>query len=55
MIDQFYADPVSLQRLRLGPLGTHVDTFAQLLSAQGYTRSTAKEKIRVVAGLTELR
>jgi site-specific recombinase XerD len=52
MIDQFYSDPLSLQRLRFGPLGTHIDTFAELLSAQGYARSTAKEKIRVVAGLS---
>ena len=29
-----------------------IDTFAQMLSAQGYARSTAKEKIRVIAGLS---
>ena len=52
MIDQFYSDPLLRQRLRLGPLGTHIDTFAQLLSTQGYARSTAQEKIRVVAGLS---
>ena len=44
MIDQFYSDPLSLQHLRIGPLGTHIDTFAQFLSAQGYAKSTAKEK-----------
>jgi site-specific recombinase XerD len=53
MIDQFYAhNPLSLQHLRSGPLGTHIDTFAELLSAQGYARSTTKEKIQVVAGLS---
>jgi site-specific recombinase XerD len=52
MIDQFYSDPLSLERLRSGPLGSHIDTFAQILSAQDYARSTAKEKIRVVAGLS---
>ena len=52
MIDQFYSDPLSLERLRSGPLGSHIDTFAQMLSAQDYARSTAKEKIRVVAGLS---
>ena len=52
MIDQFYSDPLSLQRLRSGPLGSHIDTFAQILSAQGYVGSAAKEKIRVVAGLS---
>jgi len=52
MIDQFYFAPLSLQRLRFGPLGTHIDTFVELLSAQGYAWSTAREKIRVVAGLS---
>ena len=52
MSDQFYSDPLSLQRLHLGPLGPHIHTFAELLSAQGYARWTAKEKIRVVAGLS---
>ncbi len=52
MIDQFYADPLSLERLRFGPLGSYIDTFAQVLSAQGYARSTAKVKIREVAGLS---
>jgi hypothetical protein len=45
MIDQFYSDPLSLERLRFGPLGSYIDTFAQVLSAQGYARSTAKVKI----------
>lgn len=52
MIDQFYSDPLSMERLRSGPLGSHIDTFAQILSAQGYAGSSAKEKIRVVAGLS---
>ena len=52
MIDQFYSDPLSVERLRSGPLGSHIDTFAQMLSAQDYARSTAKEKIRVIAGLS---
>ena len=42
MIDQFYSDPLSLERLRFGPLGSYIDTFAHVLSAQGYARSTAK-------------
>jgi site-specific recombinase XerD len=51
MIDQFYSDPLLLQRLRFGPLSAHIDTFAQVLSAQGYARSTARAKIRLVVGL----
>ena len=30
MIDQLYSDPLVLQRLRFGPLGDHIDTFAQV-------------------------
>ena len=32
MIDQFYSDPLSLQRLRFGPLGLYIDG---LLSISG--------------------
>ena len=52
MINQFYSDPLSLQHLCIGPLSTHIDTFAQFLSAQGYANSTVKEKVRVVADLS---
>jgi site-specific recombinase XerD len=48
MIDQFFSDPVSLQRLHLGPIGLYIDAFVQHLAEQGYARWTAKEKIRVV-------
>jgi site-specific recombinase XerD len=52
MIDQFFSDPLALHRLRIGPLGDHIDEFAQVLSAQGYTWLTTREKIRAVAGLS---
>ena len=52
MTDQFFSHPLTLQRLHFGPLGDHMDTFAQVLSARGYTRSSAREKIRAVAGLS---
>ncbi len=52
MIDQFFSDPVTLHRLRSGPLGDHIDAFAQVLSAQGYSWLTIREKIRAVAGLS---
>ena len=51
MIDQFFSNPKVLKRLHLGPLGTHMDSFAQTLMMQGYKRNTAKQKIRIVADL----
>jgi hypothetical protein len=29
MIDQFFSDPASLQRLHLGPIGLYIDAFVQ--------------------------
>jgi site-specific recombinase XerD len=52
MIDQFFSNPKVLKRLHLGPLGTHMDSFAQTLMVQGYKRNTAKQKIRIVADLS---
>jgi site-specific recombinase XerD len=49
MVDQFFSDPVLLQRLHLGPIGSCIDAFARHLSERGYARWTAKEKIRVVS------
>jgi len=52
MIDYFFSNPKVLERLHLGPLGPHIDSFAQLLRVQGYHRNTAKYKIRLVAALS---
>jgi len=49
MIDHFFSQPKVLKRLHLGPLGSHIDSFAQILVAQGYKTSTAKHKIRIAA------
>ena len=49
MIDQFFSHPKVLKRHRFGPLGSHIDSFAQLLMVQGYQASTSKHKIRIVA------
>ena len=49
MIDQLFSQPKVLKRLHFGPLGSHIDSFAQILVAQGYKTSTAKHKIRIVA------
>jgi len=49
MIDQIFSQPKVLKRLHFGPLGSHIDSFAQILVAQGYKTSTVKHKIRIVA------
>ncbi|MGD0235028.1 MAG: tyrosine-type recombinase/integrase [Syntrophorhabdales bacterium] len=52
MVEQFFSDPVSLQRLHLGPLGPRIDAFARHLSDRGYARRTTEEKIRVVSSFS---
>jgi site-specific recombinase XerD len=52
MLDRYYAAPAAMARLRVGPFGPHIDTFAGLLWKQGYSRLAAREKIRVVAALS---
>ena len=54
MIHQVCPNPELLQQLYTGPLGAHVDTFAQHLLGQGYASSTAKYAMRVAAFSTWL-
>ena len=35
MIDHFFSHPKVLKRLHFGPLGSHIDSFAQILEVQG--------------------
>ena len=49
---KFFPKPAIRQRLYVGPLATHIDTFAERLTAQGYASSTAREKCRLVAKLS---
>ncbi len=41
-----------LHRLQIGPLGPHVESFAALLTRQGYCRDNGWQKIRLVADLS---
>jgi len=52
MINQFFSQQKVLDRMHFGPLGSHIDSFAQILIVQGYKTSTAKHKIRIVADLS---
>ena len=48
-MDQFFKNPQTLLRLREGPLGTYLDSFAKHLGDQGYTRYSARFQLRLVA------
>jgi site-specific recombinase XerD len=52
MIEHFYAQTHSTQRLRSGPLEPHLDDYAQLLAEQGYSRQVARQKLRLAADLS---
>ena len=51
MIEQFCPNPV-VQRLLAGPLSAHINAIAQQLSQQGYTRSSAKNAMRLLDDLS---
>ena len=53
MNDQLFSNHVLLQHANTGPLGPHIDVFAGVLSERGYTRTTTKQKIRVIAELSQ--
>jgi site-specific recombinase XerD len=52
MIDRFHLNPPELDRFRNGPLGPHLDRFANLLSEQGYSRQVGMQKMRLMALLS---
>lgn len=53
MLDHFYSDIKLLHRGRCGPLGAHLDDFANLLQRQGYTRLAGRDKLRVILQLNQ--
>lgn len=52
MTEQFYTDPIAREHLYTGPLSLHIDGLSARLASQGYAKSTAKEKLRLVADLS---
>jgi integrase/recombinase XerD len=52
MIENFYPNPIVVQRLQAGPLSAHFDTFVQQLFDEGYALWTAKYVVRLLADLT---
>ena len=52
MIKHFFPNPADFERLRTGPLGDHIEAFAQALSDLGYAVWTAKYAMRLLADLS---
>ena len=52
MKQRFQTDSAMLDRYRCGPLGPHLDSFANWLSEQGYPRHTGMQKLRLFAFLS---
>ena len=51
MLERFFADGAVAQRQRRGPLGPYLDSYAAMVDALGYARSTTRGQLR---SLTEL-
>lgn len=51
MIVRFDPQPEDLQALRVDPLGQHINSFAALISQQGYSRPNGWQKIGLVTDL----
>jgi site-specific recombinase XerD len=52
MIVRFDPQPEELLSLHIGPLGPHIESFAALVSHQGYCRQNGWQKVRLVADLS---
>lgn len=46
MLEIYFESPYTLRRLRSGPLGNHIDGFAQALKDKGYSSQTARRYLR---------
>ena len=49
MLEQFFDNPVVVERLRSDPLSPHLDSFAASLVALGYARFTGRSQLDVLA------
>jgi hypothetical protein len=45
----FFKDPQTILRMREGPLGHYIDSYAAELCAEGYAHGSAVVQIRIVA------
>lgn len=53
MLNHIYTDRHALDRFQEEPLGPFLDSFADLLSEQGYTRSSTRLQVRMVAAFNQ--
>jgi site-specific recombinase XerD len=51
MLSQYFSAPKTLQRLRSGPSGAHIDDFAAALTRDGYAPATVVRYLRAAAHL----
>jgi site-specific recombinase XerD len=51
-VDQYFRYAAARRRLRVGPLGGYLDTFAQQLADRGYAADTGQQQLRAVARLS---
>jgi len=49
MLESFFANPVVVERLRGGRLGSHIESFAEALEELGYAAATARLQLRLLA------
>jgi site-specific recombinase XerD len=52
-MDPYFRRDANCQRLRVGPLRDHMDTFAQKLSEYGYAIDTGRQQLKAVRSLSQ--
>lgn len=52
MLERFFSDDATLQRLSEGPLGPHLGSYAELLFKQGFSRMVARGRLLLAAKLS---
>lgn len=51
-MEQFFKNPQTLLRMREGPLGNYIGSFAEQLTNQGYARYTARYQLQLIANFS---
>jgi hypothetical protein len=49
MLEEFFDNPMVVDRLRSGPLNPHLDSFAGSLAGMGYARATLQALVRLLS------
>ena len=51
MIEQFLSDPAAVQRMRVSPIGSELDSFAGRLAQLGYARASGRDRLWTLSAL----